>query len=147
MIGGEVPAARENPQEKKRGAITRRNDVTVGDREVDPVRGRGGDEDVLGAGNYVAEVCGNLRPRRDDVMRGQWLLRFTAIRCSPPPLPSAPPSNAVSIARYIYYAYLLSFIYCYSLLAREIFYLFIYFYYVLLQYILYNYSHCAIITT
>jgi len=31
-----------------------------------------GDEDIPNAGNYEAEVCGNLRLRRDeDVVRGQ----------------------------------------------------------------------------
>ena len=45
------------------------NDVIVSDVASMAVRG---DEDVSGAGNYVAEVCGNLRPRRgEDMARGQ----------------------------------------------------------------------------
>jgi len=44
------------------------NDITV-----DATKGEGdGDAGNYVAGNYIAEVCGNLRPRRGkDVARGQ----------------------------------------------------------------------------
>jgi len=55
---------------KRGGDITgeKENDVTLGDVAGMAVSGN---EDVPGAGNYVAKnyiakVCGNLRPRRDE---------------------------------------------------------------------------------
>jgi len=98
-------------------------------------------------GNYIAEVCGNLR-RDDNVMRGQWLLsairRFRAQFAFGCDLVLAAERSSHRAL------YLLSCIFTisYALLSssRGIFYLFIYFYYVIFYYILYNYSHCAIIT-